>query len=639
MRRFSVSLVLMAAAGLLARPALSAPRAQAKAAPPGGEAKPTGAKEERWLAYLVDDEMRRARGPEKRQELSGRLAKVALAWAGCGRLEQLDTPIHLLHAMRACKYLALLEAPGQEKEAKLAQWLLAHRDVRRGLFQAMDDVPSPRKALEAFRQLQANEPQKVLAYPNLAAAFSTAGALRFYKPQPEPATLLESFLYYADPKRKFRYNLKKMPYELSRYLADTRLSIGERKWAAKRYLRTRNLGQAYFHVQYDYAFFEKNKPKKISKVPYTLQNLAKVGGVCIDQAYYASEVCKAVGIPSAIVTGTGASGVGHAWFTYFQMNPAGTSASWHGGAGRYASQLYFTGSVRDPATGRGIQDAELVLVGSAALLPRRRREEAEAANAIARLAAEACSDGNTPADLTPLKQLAGDYEKRFAARPDAPKLEGKWIQAKNQIDQALVESLIDLAIRRNLAYTPAWQSIIALRKADRLSVESLDRFFGILITKTAKEYPEHSCEMILQIVPTLPEEAKREKAYKRALAVYGRRPDLKGKILLALAEESRTAGQNKKAVRIYQAAAVECIQVPSIVIPAAARAEELLVAENRRSAALRMYNMLFRKTSKRTSASEEVRRGTSHYKLGTRLAELLRAAGKAEAAKRITASL
>ena len=638
MRRTLVLGILLAAAGPSARAPGSAPKASPKAAPPA-EAKWAEAKEDRWLAYIVDDELRRGSGIEQRGAFGNRLSKIALAWAGCGRLEQFDTPVNLVHAMRACRYFAVLEAAGDEESRKLAKWLMEHREVRRVLFRAMDDVPSPEEALKAFRELQANEPDKVLEYPDLAAAFATARSMRFYKPPPQPATMLQSFLYYADPKKKFRYNLKKMPYELSRYLADTRISIAERTWAAKRYGRTRDLGTAYFHVKYDYGYFTKNKPKKISELPYTLQNLAKVGGVCIDQAYYACQVCKALGVPSAIVSGRGVSGVGHAWFTYFQMSPAGTSASWHGGAGRYASQLYFTGSVTNPATGRGILDSELVLVGSAALLPLRRREEAEAAATTAKLVADACVDGNAPADVTALRQLAFDYEKRLAKQAGAPKLEGKWIEAKRKIDRRLVEDLIHVAIKRNLAYRPAWELIIDLRKADRLPVASLDGFFNVLISKTARDFPELSCHMILQLVPTLPDEAKREKAYKRTLAVYGQRPDLKGRILLAMGDESRTLGENNKAIKIYQTAAMQCIQVPDVAIPAAARAEELLLAENKQPAALRMYYTLFERTPKEVDAAAEIRKSTPHYKFGTRLAELLRQAGKTAAADRITSNL
>jgi hypothetical protein len=540
--------------------------------------------------------------------------------------------------MRACTYLALLEDPADKDGQELAKWLLEHEEVRRVLFRAIGEARSPGECLKQFRQLQAFEPAKVLEYPNLAAAFATAAPLKHYRQQPEPASLLESFLYYADGKRAFCYNLKKMPYELSRYLADTRLAVGEREWAYKRYVHAKDPGAAYFHVKYDMAYFKEHKDKKVADLPYSLQNLARVGGVCIDQAYYAAEVSKATGIPAAIVTGQGASGIGHAWFTYFQMNPAGTTASWTAGAGRYASQLYFTGQVTDPASGGQILDSELVLVGSAALLPLQRREEAESATVLAKLAAELSAEREQEIAPAVLEQWATDYKTRQAAAPAAPKAETKWCQPKRKISLPMVEALLSLAIKRNLAYSPAWRLVVDLRKKDRLSIESLDQFLTVLITKTGKEFPDQSCQIVLELVPTLPDGDRREKAYKKSLAVYGQRPDLRGRILMALGEDARQQGQKAKALAAYQSAATDCIQVPEIALRAASACEDLLSTENKKGAALKLYQTLFAKTQKEDCA-EEFRKQTSHYKLGTRLAELLRDAGQAAAADKITASL
>jgi len=376
-------LSLFAVAGV----AIAAPAAGAR---DSGIIKLTGPKDEQWLVRAVYDELRLNTGPEKRGELAKRIESVATAWLVTGRMETFDAGNELVHAMVACKYLAELEGKSEAANPRLAQWLLDHQEVRRTLFRALADVDSPQKAIEQFAELQAAEPEKVLEYPNLAAAFATAKTLRHYKRQPAAAGMVESFNYYTNPKRRFRYDLKKMPYELSRYLADTRLNIAERNWAAKKYFRMADLGPAYFDVKYDYDYYLKKMPKKIAALDYTLPNLFKVGGVCIEQAYYASQVAKALGVPAAIVYGKGESGIGHAWFTYFQLNPAGTSASWSGGAGRYQSQLYFTGDVYNPATGKRIMDNELVLVGAAALLPQKRREQAESAAALAKLVSEAC---------------------------------------------------------------------------------------------------------------------------------------------------------------------------------------------------------------------------------------------------------
>jgi len=626
-------LSVLAVAGL----AIAAP-----AAGSGGDsiAKFAGPREEQWLVQAIYDELRLNTGPEKRKALANRLQDIALAWVATGRSDTFDTGNELVHAMRACTYLAELEGKSKSSNPKLAQWLLDHAEMRRLLFRSLADVDSPEKALNRFAELQAAEPAKVLEYPNLAVAFATARELRYNRKQPKAATMVESFNYYTDPKRQFRYDLKKMPYELSRYLADTRLNIAERDWATRKYFRTADLGPAYFDVKYDTDYYMKKVPKKIDALDFTLPNLLKVGGVCIEQAYYASEVAKALGVPATIVYGKGESGIGHAWFTYFQLNPAGTSASWAGGAGRYQSQLYFTGNVFNPATGKEILDSELILVGAAALLPLNRREQAESATALAKLAAETCREGDKEGDVEPLKALAADHQARCDKAKDAPAPKAilDWVKAKDKINSAMIEGLLDLAIQRNIAYGPAWRTIVSLRKEKRLSVTKLDRFFTVLISKTAEAYPEQSCQMILELVPTLDEPAKRESAYKKSLAVYGRRPDLKGKILLAVADEAREKGDTKQALRAYQAAAMECVVVPDIVLPAAAKAEELLVADKKKPDALRMYQALFAKTSKE-DCSIEFRRETSNYKLGTRLADLLKEAGNKAVAEQIMSSL
>ncbi len=657
-------LSVLAVAGL----AIAAPAAKSEG---DSIARFAGPREEQWLAQAIYDELRLNAGPEKREALSKRLQDIAMAWLATGRTDNFEAGNEFVHAMRACTYLAMLESPLKapktiSKPAKgskstrdsttsksskpsyeskasnppLAQWLLDHAEVRRLLFRSLADVDSPETALIQFAELQAAEPQKVLEYPNLAVAFATARKLHYNRQQPKAATIVESFNYYTDPKRQFRYDLKKMPHELSRYLADTRLNIAERDWAARKYFRIADLGPAYFDVKYDTDFYMKKVPKKIDALEFTLPNLFKVGGVCIEQAYYASEIAKALGVPAAIVYGKGESGIGHAWFTYFQLNPAGTSASWAGGAGRYQSQLYFTGNVFNPATGKQILDSDLILVGAAALLPLKRREQAEAATALAKLAAEACREGDREGDVEPLKALAADYQARQDQAEDttAPKVMLDWVKAKNKVNSAMIEGLLDLAIQRNIAYGQAWRTIVSLRKEKRLSVAKLDSFFNVLIGKTAEAYPEQSCQMILELVPTLDEPAKRETAYKKSLAVYGRRPDLKGKILLAIADEAREKGDARQAIKIYQAAAVECIAVPDIVLPAAAKAEELLVADKRKPEAMRMYQSLYAKTTKEDCALE-IRKQTSNYKLGAHLADLLKETGNKEAAEKIMSSL
>ncbi len=599
-----------------------------------------GPEEERWLAQAVREELKLNVGPDKREALGNRLEAVAKAWLGSGRKANLETANELVQAMRACKYLAVLEGKSNAANSKLAEWLLDHAKVRNLLFRALADVEKPSEALKQFSELQEAEPAKVLEYPNLAVAFATSKPLRYYKEQPAPASLIESFTYYANPKRRFRYDVKKMPYELSRYLANTRLNVKERAWAYKKYFRARDFGPVYFDVKYDTDHYAKNQPKKIAALDFTLPNLFRVGGVCIEQAYYASEVAKACGAPAAIVYGKGVSGIGHAWFTYFQLNPAGTSASWSGGAGRYATNLYFSGNVYDPTVNETILDTDLTLLGAAALLPLDRREQAEAATELAMLISDACQAGEVPADVEPLKALAADYGARAGGAESAkykPVL--SWVKPKEKLSDAMLEKLLFLAIQKNITYEPAWQTLVGIRKEGRISTKGLDRFFNVLIGKTAVAFPEQSCKMILELVPTVEEAAKRDATYKKSMAIYGRRPDLKGRILLAMGDDVRQRGQTARAILVYQTAAEQCIVVPDVVLPAAAKAEELLVANDKKAHVLRLYQKLFAKTTRSPGAALEVRKQTSNYKLGKKLVDLLKANGKFQAAEQIRASL
>jgi hypothetical protein len=67
-----------------------------------------------------------------------------------------------------------------------------------------------------------------------------------------------------------------MPYEISLYLADTRLSLAERQWAIQRYARTLDLARTYFDLKYDYGHYLKGMPKRISRLELTLPNLLAV---------------------------------------------------------------------------------------------------------------------------------------------------------------------------------------------------------------------------------------------------------------------------------------------------------------------------------------------------------------------------
>jgi CRP-like cAMP-binding protein len=89
---------------------------------------------------------------------------------------------------------------------------------------------------------------------------------------------------------------------------------------------------------------------------YDLPTIHGEGGICVDQAYFATQAGKARGVPTLLFSGAGRDGR-HAWFGYL-----GTGQKWVLDAGRYEEQRYVTGVTLDPQTWASLSDHELVFL-------------------------------------------------------------------------------------------------------------------------------------------------------------------------------------------------------------------------------------------------------------------------------------
>ena len=501
-----------------------------------------------------------------------------------GGLDRLGALNDLVFVLRSSRYLPM--ALRLEEGKKLASWLADHRDVTRLLWRAMQDVKGPEDALKKFQTILSADEKKTLAYANLAVAFATAQPLAHYMKQPKPASMMEAFGFYTDARNTFRHDLKTMPFEFSRYLADTQLSLAERQWAQKRYASNGDLPGVYFQVQYDFDYFYRGAPKKLSHAEYTLPNILSIGGICMDQAYFVSEVCKAMGVPATIVSGQTAGGDPHAWLACLKIHKA--QADWDAQTGRYPEYKFYTGMVTDPASGTRLHDSELALLGSAAMLPLDRREEADAATALAERVAEAAK----------------------TRPPDLP--------AAIKIDPAWVEKLIFEAVNRNLAHRQAWELVVRLGKAGEISTETLDRLFDFLVGRTAKDYPDYSCTLILQ----------------KCVDLYARRPDLQAQMLIALGDEYVSQGKKDLALAAYKRVTSSKLREQTeVVLIAAKHTEDLLLADKRRDQAIALYRQLFTDTPRPDFSGGYQQ--TAYYQLGKRLADLLTEDSQADAARKV----
>ena len=132
---------------------------------------------------------------------------------------------------------------------------------------------------------------------------------------------------------------------------------------------------------------------------------------------------------------------------------------------------------------------------------------------------------------------------------------------------------------RNLAHGPAWRLVISLHAAKQLSPTGLRRFLDLLLARTAHNYPDFSYAVILKFLPSVPRQADRLVIYKRLHTAYARRPDLQGRVLLALGDDHARGGNKDLALKSYARAATNAVEVASVVIEAARKAEKILSSQ------------------------------------------------------------
>lgn len=86
---------------------------------------------------------------------------------------------------------------------------------------------------------------------------------------------------------------------------------------------------------------------------YRLETIRRRGGICIDQAYYASACAKALGIPSMMFAGLGKDG-GHSWVGYLRR-----IGGWDFSVGRPPGQGLATGETMDPENWTPVTDHDM----------------------------------------------------------------------------------------------------------------------------------------------------------------------------------------------------------------------------------------------------------------------------------------
>ncbi|MBL8763305.1 MAG: hypothetical protein JNM07_03435 [Phycisphaerae bacterium] len=418
-----------------------------------------------------------------------------------------------------------------------------------------------------------------------------------------------------------------LPSDLYVYVVDAPLTDQERAWALARYKGDRQVGRHFFDVVYDTEAFFSGKDKRIEDQSYTLQNLLKFGGVCVDQAYFASNVGKSIGVPSVILSAQGA-GPGHAWVGFLELR--GNFPSWNFESGRYTEYKNLTGTATDPQSGERLTDGELVLLTEFARRPEVDRWTAIAlTDAATRLADADRASGRAsgPAGLAP--GTPGEPETgRRAARVEA------------------AQSWLRRAVDAAPTYARAW------REAARLSAEfSLARRAEwqeaavALAGVTAPAFVVEILDPMIAAAATPAERAAQWEFVARKLSERGgidgtKRYDLAARVRIAQGDMYARAGDEDNALRAYDFVLAKLVNDTAEARVALERAESLFQARKVAPDVVASHMKAWWQKARRPSESAARFMSSSNwFILGQRAASWLVRAGKSREADAILAQL
>ena len=256
---------------------------------------------------------------------------------------------------------------GLERELLIA--LLGNPAFSEEFFQLLSAVDNPAEVLAILQKIYHQDPALFAQYPSLAMAIAVV-----YDVPPPPnwphgqvsETLLprklpppeQVFVHFTrlDRANSTLHKLGRLPAGELKFLVDLVAPASELEWARK------NVPQGLADLDKAYGLVKYRKDRVTANqyawpgTDYKLAHILQQGGICVDQAYFASMVGKAKGVPTILFRGAGLDGR-HAWFGYLDANQ-----NWRLDCGRFADQKYVVGLAFDPQTWVDINDHELLFI-------------------------------------------------------------------------------------------------------------------------------------------------------------------------------------------------------------------------------------------------------------------------------------
>jgi len=270
------------------------------------------------------------------------------------------------YANRAASSHGLDRPMGDFVPAELRTYLMGSQNFSDQFFGLLSPLDHPPMVLNTLMVLWRHNQADFKEYANLAIAIAVvydilpppAWPHRQVTPQAlarglfPPADVFDFFIK-SDRAGVLLQPLHTLAAAELKYVVDISANLDELAWAQQTVqVPLAALDRVYSMIQYRQD--RVNAGKLVWPLAsYRLPEILQAGGICVDQAYFATMVGKAKGVPTLMFCGTGRDGK-HAWFGYLDG-----SGHWQLDCGRYLYHDFVDGFAIDPQTWTVISDHEL----------------------------------------------------------------------------------------------------------------------------------------------------------------------------------------------------------------------------------------------------------------------------------------
>jgi hypothetical protein len=424
--------------------------------------------------------------------------------------------------------------------AGLAEYLKENRDVREVFVTAIDPLYDDiGAAAKVFDELRTSNEKLLKKYVHLATAlavvYDTPDAVSTSRYHSLWAVTKEQFYdlpkfreiwdCYTDRrlKSRFGFQLDKLPWSILVHLVDNDVDDKDRKWSLGKYSgRKTKIAGLYPSVKYDNDKLARTGTK-LGTNPYTLPNLLRYGGVCVDQAHFASRVAKCLGVPAMKVTGKGRyGGAGHAWTGFLVIKKGRPYLEF---TGRYFFDYYYTGDVFDPQTRTMTLDRFVAMMYDGASL---------------------------------------SYPKYNRSRMLVRMAEG--IKADHPAEAL---ELTQEALKLNYFNLWGWPLLMECIKDGTLSNKE-GLAWANKMMKALRGHPDMTYYCLGTLINCIPEKdtRKRQSLYSQAAKLYSARPDLLIKLRIEQTDDLCRADKKRAALNVIMQTVVDNSKEGSLVLPA-----------------------------------------------------------------------